>query len=150
MQKTETYLRLRITLVNPPKGVMFALQRGKAELETPSMASGENLSFNFAVRVGNREEEWPNFLGSFVQGPRGGRFVYVNSGTSAGQAGSCWTRRAKIGLKEVGWDLVDRVLAQSSSLLEAKIAGRAGDGGPACATVRLLEGGWTIIEETLK
>ena len=149
MPKAYTYLPLRITLVNPPKGVMFAVQRAKAELETPSIARGEILSFNFAVRVGNREDERPNFLGPFVQGPRGGRFVYVNSGTLAGQADSCWTRRAKVGLMEIGWDLVDHVLAQTSRLLEAKIAGKAGDGGPACATVRLLGDGWTINEQGL-
>ncbi|MCM3872301.1 MAG: DUF5990 family protein [Pyrinomonadaceae bacterium] len=150
MPKAETYLPLRITVVNPPAGVVFALQRGKSELETSAMASGNDLSFDFSVRVGAREDESPNFLGPFVQGPRVGRFVYVNSGTLAGQAASCWTRRAKIGLKEIGWDLVDRVLADSSSLLEAKFAGKAGDGGPACATVRLLGGGWTINAQTLK
>lgn len=149
MPKAETYLPLRITLFNPPKGVMFAVQRGKAELETPLMASGENLSFNFAVRVGDREDERPNFLGPFAQGPRGGRFVYVNSGTLAGQADSCWTRRAKVGLMGIGWDLVDQILAQPSLLLEAQIAGKAGDGGPACATVRLLGDGWAINEQGL-
>lgn len=147
MAKTETYLPLRITVVNPPQRVVFALQRGKAELVASVMASGDNLSFNFAVRVGDREDEMPNFLGPFVQGPRGGRFVYVNSGTLAGQADSCWTRRAKVRLKTIGWDLVDHVLAKPSSFLEAKIAGRAGDGGPACATVPLLAGGWTMITD---
>ncbi len=144
MPKTETYLPLRITLVNPPTGVVFAVQRGKAELETPSVSNGENLSFEFSVRVGDRADERPNFLGPFVQGPRGGRFVYVNSGTLAGQSGSCWTRRAKVGLKDIGWDLVDSVLSQPSKRLEARIAGKAGDGGPACATVRLLGDGWAI------
>jgi len=144
MPKTETYLPLRITLVNPPTGVLFAVQRGKAELETQSMSNGENLSFDFSVRIGDRADERPNFLGPFVQGPRGGRFVYVNSGTLAGQADSSWTRRAKVGLKDIGWELVDAVLAQPSKRLEARIAGKAGDGGPACATVRLLGDGWAI------
>lgn len=144
MPKTETYIPLRITLVAPPAGVRFAVQRGKGELETPSMSNGENLSFEFSVRVGDRADERPNFLGPFAQGPRGGRFVYVNSGTLAGQAGSCWTRRAKVGLMDIGWDLVDSVLAQPSSCLEARIAGKAGDGGPACASVRLLGDGWSI------
>lgn len=150
MPKTEIYLPLRITLVNPPAGVRFALQRGKAELEMPSMSTGENLSFDFSVRIGDREDERPNFLGPFAQGPRGGRFVYVNSGTLAGQRDSCWTRRAKVGLMDIGWDLVDQVLAQPSRLLEAQIAGKAGDGGPACATVRLLGDGWASNEQGLK
>jgi Family of unknown function (DUF5990) len=34
--------------------------------------------------------------------------------------------------------------ASPSCLLDARIAGTAGDGGPACATVRLLEGGWKV------
>jgi hypothetical protein len=144
MPKTETYLPLRIVLVNPPTGVLFAVQRGKAELEAPSMSNGENLSFEFSVRIGDREDDGPNFLGPFVQGPRGGRFVYVNSGTLAGQADSCWTRRAKVGLKSIGWDLVDHLIAQPSKRLEARIAGKAGDGGPACATVPLLGDGWEI------
>ena len=150
MPKTETYLPLRITLVNPPTGVLFAVQRGKGELESPSMSNGKELSFDFSVRIGNREDESPNFLGPFVQGPRGGRFVYVNSGTLAGQADSCWTRRAKVGLKDIGWDLVDNVLAETSKRLEARIAGKAGDGGPACATVRLLGDGWAINEQGRK
>jgi len=146
MPKAETYIPLRITLVNPPSGVIFALQHG-VKLVTPVMSSGVDLSFDFSVRIGKREDEIPNFLGPFAQGPRGGRFVYVNSGTLAGQPGSCWTRRAKVGLKEIGWDLVDRVLAEPSRLLEAKIAGRARDGGPACATVPLISGGWTVATQ---
>lgn len=147
MAKVEKYLPLRITLVNPTPGVIFALQRGRTELVTPVISSGDELSFDFSVRVGSREDEMPNFLGSYVQGPRGGRFAYVNSGTLAGQLDSCWTRRAKVGLKGIGWDSVDSVLTQPSSFLEAKIAGRAGDGGPACATVSLLDAGWTIVNK---
>ena len=147
MPKTETYLPLRITLVNPPPGVLFAVQRGKAELETPSLSNGDNLSFEFSVRIGDRGDERPNFLGPLVQGPQGGRFVYVNSGTLAGQANSCWTRRAKVGLKDIGWDLVNQVLDQPSKRLEARIGGKAGDGGPACATVRLLGDGWAIDKQ---
>jgi Family of unknown function (DUF5990) len=147
MPKADTYLPLRIILVDPPAGVMFAVQRGKAELVAPTLAHEGMLSFDFSVRVGDREDECPNFLGPFVQGPRGARFVYVNSGTSAGQPDSCWTRRAKIGLKEISWHLVDRVLAKSSTLLEARIAGKGRDGGPACATVPLVGGGWTLISK---
>ncbi len=41
-----------------------------------------------------RADGLPNFLGPFVQGPPVGLFVYVNSGTLAGQSDSCWTRRS--------------------------------------------------------
>jgi hypothetical protein len=145
MTKSDIEFPLRIVLDTPPVGVMFALQRGKAELVSQTIATGDDLQFEFVVRAGGREEEWPNFLGPFVQGPRGGRFIYVNSGTSAGQANSCWTRRAKIALKGIGWDLIDRALAAPGRVLEARIAGRGRDGGPACATVPLLGERWKII-----
>jgi hypothetical protein len=149
MKRIETYIPLSITVVNPPAGVVFALQRGKAELIAPTMADGSDLSFALEVRFGDRSDETPpNLLGPFVQGPKGGRFVYLNSGTSAGQFDSCWTRRAKIGLQTIGWELIDAVLARPESFLEAKIAGKARDGGPACATVPLLEGGWRLTTRT--
>jgi hypothetical protein len=62
-----------------------------------------------------------------------GRFVYVASGQQAGDAASEWSRRIKIYLN-------DLPAAQAGAVLTATIAGRSGDGGPACATVPLLSG----------
>lgn len=144
MGKADQELRLRLVVVGPPTGVVFALQRGKEELVSPVIATGDDLSFELVVRVSAKVEDVPNFLGPFVQGPRGARFIYLNAGTLAGQVESCWTRRAKIGLTTIGWDLVNRVLSKRSKVLEARIAGKAGDGGPACATVPIIDGGWKI------
>ena len=138
-------LSLRITLVKPPHGVPLCLQQGKDDLVPPTSDSGENVSFDFTVNIANnRTDGQPNFRGQFVQGPTGGRFIYINSGTYAGQADSCWSRRAKIPLSGISWDLIEEALSKSSAVLEARIAGTAGDGGPACATVRLLDGGWKV------
>jgi hypothetical protein len=138
-------LPLRITLIKPPPGAPFCLQQGKANLVPPSIDSGETVSFDFTVNIANdRADGPPNFRGPFVQGPPGGRFIYINSGTYAGQADSCWSRRAKIPLSGITWDLVEEALSKSSAVLEARIAGTAGDGGPVCATVQLLDGGWKI------
>src|SRR5690242_10619647 len=138
-------LPLRITVVRPPGGVTFCLQRGKDELAPPSQASEEQISFDFAVRIGgNRPDGMPNLLGAFAQGPPASRFVYVNSGTLAGQEGSCWTRRAKVPLTSISWELIEQVLSTPDAVLEARIAGTGRDGGPACATVPLLEGGWRV------
>jgi hypothetical protein len=71
--------------------------------------------------------------------------VYITSGTLAGQADSCWTRKAKVHLSGITWKLIEQVLSTPDSTLEARIAGMAGDGGPACATVPLLENGWRIL-----
>jgi hypothetical protein len=138
---------LRITLVHPPRDVVFCLQRGKEEIVSPVRATGGDLSFELSVRVREgRPDGPPNFLGPFTQGPPAARFVYVNSGTSAGEAGSCWTRRAKVPLSGITWALIEEALAAPDTVLEARIAGMAGDGGPACATVPLLEGGWRIAK----
>lgn len=143
----ERELPLRITLVHPPRDVVFCLQRGRTEIVSPVRATGEDLSFDLTVRVRDgRPDGLPNFLGPFTQGPPAGRFVYVNSGTSAGDVASRWTRRAKIQLSGITWPLIEEALAAPDAVLEARIAGTSRDGGPACATVPLLEGGWRIAK----
>ncbi|MFL6264281.1 MAG: DUF5990 family protein [Thermoanaerobaculia bacterium] len=137
-------LPFRITVVSLPPGVTFRLQRGKDDLVPPAHAMNEYLSFDFTLRVSTGKDGRPNFLGPFAQGPPTGRFVYVNSGTLAGQADSCWTRRAKVPLTGIGWKLIEQALAGTDTILEAHIEGKARDGGPACATVPLLDGGWRI------
>jgi hypothetical protein len=133
---------LRIVVVNPPAGVRFAVQRGKDELLEPRNANGE-LIFEFPIRVRDDGAEGsPNFLGPFAQGPRDARFVYVNSGTMAGEPASPWTRRAKITLGGITWTMIGK--AKAGSVIEAKIAGTGRDGGPACATVPLLDRGWKL------
>jgi len=134
---------LRIVVVNPPAGVRFAVQRGKNELLEPLSGKAEEIVFEFPIRVRNDGAEGsPNFLGQYAQGPRDARFVYVNSGTMAGEPASQWTRRAKIPLAGITWAMIRKMKA--GSVIEAKIAGTGRDGGPACATVPLLERGWKL------
>jgi hypothetical protein len=142
MAKAETLVPLRITVLDPPAGVVFAIQKGK-EVVTPMLADDRDLSFDFSVRVRERDDGAPNFLGPFVQGPPTTRFVYVNSGTSAGQSDSCWRRRGKVGLIGISWELITNVTSKPGKVLEVQITGKARDGGPVCATVKPLSG-WTI------
>lgn len=146
MSRVERELVLRIILVDPPTGVSFAIQRGRDELVDAKVAEGRHLCFEVPVRV-RREELGCNFLGPFAQGPRTARFIYVASGTLAGQASSCWTRRAKVPLGSITWPLVEKAQESPERALEARIAGRARDGGPACASVPLLGSGWTLATE---
>jgi hypothetical protein len=140
----EREIRLRITLVEPPPGVRFALQKRKTEIVSAAQSTGEDLAFDFTLRVKQGSEDRPNFLGPFAHGTPDVRFVYVNAGTSAGQLGSPWTRRVKVQLGGIGWPLVEAALADPDAVLAVRIAGRAKDGGPACATVPLLDGGWRV------
>jgi hypothetical protein len=133
----------RITVLNPPSGVTFRLQRGRSELVLPSRESASSIVFDFTLRVelgaaGGR----PRLLGPFAQGPPASRFVYVNSGKHAGQLESCWDRRAKVNLGGVDATLIEQA-AGSDAVIETQIAGTGRDGGPACATVPLV-GGWRI------
>lgn len=109
-------------------------------------SAGGAVSFDFTVRA--RTANTPhalNFLGPFTQGPPTARFVYVCSGTYAGDPGSCWSRRAKVPLSEITEDLVRRLEQTPHSRLEARIAGKARDGGPACASVAILDAGWRVL-----
>jgi Family of unknown function (DUF5990) len=138
-------LPICIVLINPPQGVSFCLQQGKDDLVPPSSQSGEVITFEFTVNIANdRADGAPNLRGQFVQGPKGGRFVYINSGTYAGHSDSCWSRRAKVPLSGITWGLIEETLSKSTGILEARINGTARDGGPTCATVQLLDDGWKV------
>jgi hypothetical protein len=95
-QSTPT-LRVRINVLDPPRDVTFRAQRGRDVLVEPASATVGRVTFDLEFRVGSRPGGLPNFLGEFVQGPPAARFVYINSGTYAGQAASPWARRARGG-----------------------------------------------------
>ena len=142
----ELELPLRIVMEDPVPGVTIALQRGlsgKAELIGPVSSSPEALVFEFDINLrGATADGTPRLLGPFVQGPPTARFVYLNSGAAAGQAGTTWQRRAKVPLSGLSWALIDAL--PPGVRLEARIAGKSRDGGPACASVPLLAPGWRM------
>jgi len=130
----EVHLRIRVAA--PPSNVRFQVQRGRDGLFPSVRRSSASIEFEFPVRVGTQKDGSPNFLGPFAQGPPRARFVYINSGTLAGDVQSCWTRRAKVPLIGIGWALIKKARS-SGAVVETEIAGVAGDGGPACGTVPL-------------
>jgi hypothetical protein len=141
---------LRITVIQPPPGVAWAVQSGRDELIMPREHTEALMVFDLTVRLGTpRPDGQPTLLGPVTQGPPAGRFLYVNSGRRAGQADSCWDRRAKVSLTGITRELVESVRQHPGARLEARIAGTGRDGGPACATVPLLDGGWRIIGSRL-
>ena len=138
-------LPLRIVMEDPVPGVAIAIQKGasgKAELVPPAAVSAGALVFELEVQVaGSLPDGRPRFLGPFVQGPPQARFVYLCVGQAAGQAGSPWLRRVKVPLGAIDWAQIEP-LAPGARLV-ARIAGKARDGGPACATVPILPPGWS-------
>jgi Family of unknown function (DUF5990) len=136
---------MRVTVLRPPPGVTFAMQRGKGELLSPAKVTAESLVFDLSIGVSKRKPDGaPNVRGPYAQGKSGDRFLYLNSGTMARQEDSCWTRRAKIKTGGITWKLIEQTLTTAEAVLEVQIEGRAKDGGPCCATVPLIDGGWKV------
>ena len=134
----EREISLRIVVERPPPGVYFGLQKGSgSNYETVQTVESKSadLQFEFDVRVREGKDGRPNFLGPFVQGPTHERFVYLDIGTYAGQTITPWSRRLKIPLRGITWELI-----YSLATLEARVAGTGKDGGPSCATVKPFAG----------
>ena len=87
-----------------------------------------------------------DFAGPAVHGKRGERFFYLS--WSGEKDGRCERfRRTKIHLRDLTAAQVSRA-TKSGGVLVARIHAVAKDGGPACASVPLLGGGWQIERVT--
>ena len=134
-------LALRITLEKPTRGVDFGLQNGHGsnyETVQTQRSAGDDLRFECSVRVSPAKDGAPNFLGPFAQGPVGQKFIYIDIGTAAGQTETCWSRRLKIPLYGITWEMID-----AANRLETSVPGAGKDGSPACATIKPFAG-WRV------
>lgn len=146
----ESEVPIRLVLVEPPAGVDYGVQRGRgAQYETQFVQQRRqrDVSFDFSLPASDtRKGGQPNFLGPFVQGPPAGRFIYIDVGSYAGQKDTPWSRRMKVPLQGITWDLIRKTIRKPGYRLTARIPGTGTDGGPSCATVRLL-GEWEIVKD---
>ena len=139
---TSPTLTLQITLAAPPAGVMFSLQTDKGEPVGPILSDGGDVTLEVRVQF-VEDDKGVRYLGPFVKNQGGRRFVYYCVGTSAGQHGSCWTRRGKVWFEDLP-DALAREAVATGRTVAATFPGKAGDGGPSCATVRPLPPGWRL------
>jgi hypothetical protein len=140
-------INLRIILQKPPKEVDFGLQMGHAnkyKVVGRQKATGDDLTFEFAINAKPGKDSAIDFSGLFVQGPIGGRFIYINIGQSAGQIHSRWNRRLKIPLIGITQSQIDEIL-KTSGVFETSVPGTGKDGGPNCATVKPFAG-WSVVK----
>ena len=134
-------IMLRIGIENPVPGVTYSLQDASSAPVGPVVATKAPLSFDVPIRIA----PGPRFLGDFVR--REGaerRFVYIAIGGQAGDESSIWSRRVKVDIHDLPVDLLNEALA--GKVLECRLPGRDKDGGPACATLRPLNG-WRVATE---
>ena len=138
-------LTFRIILENPPPGVDYGLQKGGGsnyEVTQKQRSKTGDLRFEFAARVKEGKDGQPVLLGPFVQGPPQERFVYLDIGTYAGQTDTPWSRKLKVPLRGITWDMVKQA-SSAKHCLETHVPGRAKDGSPSCATVKPFSG-WNV------
>ena len=144
----ERELTLRIVLENPPVGVDFGLQKGRgSEYETiqRQRSKGKDLYFELILGVkSTRKDGMPTFIGPLVQGPPQKRFIYIDIGTYAGQTNTCWSRRLKVPLSGITWDMINQLPSDSDAVLETRVPGTGRDSGSNCGTVKPFAG-WKLI-----
>ncbi len=136
---------LRIVIESPVVGVNYGVREGKGstyKVLQLQKSTDQDLVFEIQLPVMLNAEGLPNFGGPLSQGPPAARFVYLNIGKSAGQVNTQWDRRLKVPLGGISSSLIEKSLTEKK-YLEARLPGRAKDGGPSCATVQPIDG-WTV------
>ncbi|MBX3175323.1 MAG: hypothetical protein KF709_12990 [Gemmatimonadaceae bacterium] len=141
-------LRLRLRVVGPPANVSWAVQLGRSELLAPVKRGKDHIEFDIPLELVSAAGGELKVRGQAVQGPRGGRFLYVTSGKRAGDVMSPWDRRAKVSLETLPLDTIRKRPLGTVIALEGEIDGTAKDGGPACASIPLLSKAWTVAAST--
>ena len=134
----ERSILARVRVADPLPGCTYALLQWDGSIDQVQVADLDALEFTAAITLRLTAENTLDPHGLHVHGARGDRFLYVCSGTLAGDAASSWTRRAKVPLEGIETE-VPRALEAMPPLIGATIAGRSRDGGPACASVALIE-----------
>lgn len=157
-ERAEKRVRFRIVCRNPPSperfGAEFGLQDNSTTLKWmihPGQVSANgDRTFECECRVRPQKTTGaPNFLGPFVQGSAHERFFYLSwrprDRHAADPEPPCgtWNRRMKVHLRSITWEQIDEAI-RINGVLEAAVEGTGRDGGPSCASVPLIGGGWLV------
>ena len=140
MRKDVTSVSIQLHCSNLP-GLVFGeynnfhvgVQKASEPIwETPGDATAH--TFDIPVQVGENKDGSPNFLGQFVHGPVGGRFLYLVWFNKKGEWRTMF-RRAKINLQHLGWLEINAAIFSGKNI-EAQVFLTDKKGGPACATLK--------------
>ncbi|MGH7970753.1 MAG: DUF5990 family protein [Limisphaerales bacterium] len=149
-------VRLRVICVSPPNpqdyDAVFGMQDNSTAKEWV-LHPGKNqpngdVHFECECRVrGNQAHSKPNFLGPFVHGGTGDRFLYLSWRPRDWRPGGAevprwvYLRRMKVRLGSVTWQQIKQAVGERG-VLEIKVAG-TGPSGP-FGEVGLGGEGWTF------
>lgn len=121
--------------------VQVGMQQLK-EVEQIVPGNSSHCEFLATVRVNEDKQGNPNFLGPYVFGPTGDKFLYLVWFASLGPHREMF-RRAKIKLNHLSWkDL--RQAETSGQPLVARIVMTDQKGGPVCASLREEQISWEL------
>lgn len=127
---------LRLSVIDPPKGVAHSLQDKDSVPVDVRMSTGKTIRFEVPVRL-EPGKTGCRFLGDFVRTEgKTRRFVYVAIGKGAGQHDTGWSRRAKVDLPEPTTAMIEAAEA-GKLVLEGSYAVTDAKGEPSCATVKV-------------
>ena len=127
---------LRLSVIDPPKGVAHSLQGKDSTPVEPRMSMGKTMRFDIPVRL-EAGKTGHRFLGDFVRTEgKTRRFVYVAVGRQAGQNATEWSRRAKVDLPDPTPAMIKAADA-GKLVLEGSYAGTDAKGEPSCARVKV-------------
>src|SRR5512144_2421726 len=91
-----TEITLRVIVVRSPPDVTWCIGSKRGGFPGRVRSDGSDLTFEVVARIKDGR-----LLGDEIQGPPAARFIYLASGTSAGDATAGWTRRAKVPLSSI-------------------------------------------------
>lgn len=123
------------------RGIRVELQT-KDGHEAGSPAGKDALAWTTEITVKSGTDGQPDFAGPAVHGKKGERFFYL-SWSSDRFGHREMFRRIKVHLRELTAAQVAQATKTNGTLV-ARVHAVAKDGGPACASVALLGGGWNL------
>jgi hypothetical protein len=89
-----------------------------------------------------------NFLGPFAQGPKAGRFIYLNWATTNGGVLTAMIGRIKLHLNHITWAAVKQA-AEGNEPIRVKLALTNAKGGPVMASLRADVAAWEFPQRSV-
>lgn len=129
-------------------GVRLGVQKNQAVINDVPATKDASATFTVLLDIAekNEGEAPPRFLGPFAQGTPDARFLYLCWGERHDKAPLVWDgfRRAKLLLRSLSWEIVEKALAAPGRVVEARVCATDHKGGPLCGSIPPDQVTWTL------